>query len=118
MDRTVPCRLIRLLVDALVYTVELAFYEIVLVEAQSVVSDFILLQWKHGYSSSHLYFFSLHLSQARAARGRFCRLREISDCPVKIEETAMGGCPRSILWRLEVMQADLFLLKSFKFCLR
>jgi hypothetical protein len=31
----------------------------------------VLLQCEQGYSSSHLYFFDLHLSQACAARGRF-----------------------------------------------
>jgi hypothetical protein len=35
---------------------------------------FVLLQCEQGYCSSHLYFFSLHRSQAWAARGRLARL--------------------------------------------
>lgn len=44
--------------------------------------DDLLAQWQHGSSSSHLYFLTRHLSQARAARRRLpflgaccCRVR-------------------------------------------
>lgn len=39
-------------------------------EAQECQIDNLLAQWQHGSSSSHLYFLTRHLSQARAARRR------------------------------------------------